>query len=82
MTIVTNNLPPNDKFKVLLGPMGTRGINGIKVDVIETGTGGQQTLKFNIPAELKGSYKIAIRLQSVTGSGYYAYNWFFNNTTN
>jgi hypothetical protein len=81
VTIKTNNLPPNDRFKVLMGPMGTRGINGIKVKAFDTGTGGVQTLTFDIPVELKGSNRIAIRLQSVTGSGYYAYNWFYNNTT-
>jgi hypothetical protein len=81
VTIKTYNLPPNDKFKVLMGPMGTRGVNGIKVDTFDTGAGGKQTLTFNIPAQLAGSYKIAIRLQSVSGSGYYAYNWFYNNST-
>jgi hypothetical protein len=34
---------------------------------------------FDIPASLKGSYQIAVRLQSNTGSGYFAYNWFYNN---
>ena len=81
VTIFTHNLPPNDKFNVTMGPMGTRGINGYLVDTIDSAAGGQQTLTFNIPAELKGSHKISIRLQSITGSGYYAYNWFFNNTT-
>jgi hypothetical protein len=82
VTIVTHNLPPSDQFKVLMGPMGTRGVNGIYVTSFDTGAGGQQTLTFNIPAELTGSYRIAIRLQSVSGSGYFAYNWFYNNTTN
>jgi hypothetical protein len=81
VTIVTHNLTPNDRFKVLMGPMGTRGINGYKVKAFDSGAGGKQTLTFDIPVELKGSYRIAIRLQSVTGSGYYAYNWFYNNTT-
>jgi hypothetical protein len=78
---IPHNLPPKDKFKVLMGPMSTRGVNGYHVDTINSGNGGSKSFTFNIPHQLKGSYKISIRLQSVTGSGYYAYNWFFNNTT-
>jgi hypothetical protein len=81
VTIVAYNLPPNDAFKVLMGAMGTRGVGGIKVKKVETGNGGTQTFTFAIPAELAGSYQIAIRLQSPT-SGYFAYNWFYNNTAN
>ena len=81
VTINTHNLPSKDEFKVLMGPMSTRGVNGYHVDTINTGNGGSKSYTFNIPHQLKGSYKISIRLQSVTGSGYYAYNWFYNNTT-
>jgi hypothetical protein len=81
VTIQTYNLPPDDQFKVLMGPIGTRGIHGYYVTTINSGVGGVQTLTFNIPPQLAGSHRIAIRLQSVTGSGYYAYNWFYNNTT-
>lgn len=79
VTIQTYNLPPNDTFSVLMGPRGTKGINGIQVTSIETGKGGSQKLTFSIPSALKGSYQIAIRLQSAK-SGYYAYNWFYNVT--
>jgi hypothetical protein len=81
VTIVTQNLPPNDQFDVLMGPIGTRGVNGYWVTTINSGVGGSQTMTFSIPPPLYGSYKIAIRLQSASCSGYYAYNWFFNNTT-
>lgn len=80
VTVQTYNLPPNDKFDVTMGPMGTKGIGGIKVDTIDSGSGGSKQFTFSIPAALKGSYQIAIRMQSPT-SGYFAYNWFFNNTT-
>lgn len=80
VTIVTHNFPKNDKFNVLMGPMGTRGVNGFLVTNVSSGAGGKLTFTFNIPAELKGSFRIAIRLQSSTGSGFFAYNWFFNNT--
>ena len=80
VTIVTNNFPKNDKFDVLMGPMHTRGVNGFFVTNVSSGAGGKLTFTFNIPVELKGSHQISIRLQSSTGSGFFAYNWFFNNT--
>lgn len=82
VTIRVKNLPPYDEFKVLMGYYGTRGIGGMKVISLDTLGGGNQTHTFTIPASMQGQYRIAIRLQSKTGSGYYAYNWFYNNTTN
>ena len=81
VTIITYNFPANDSFDVLMGYMGTRGVNGTKVDTGASGSGGSFTATYNIPAALHGQYQIAIRLQSNTGSGYYAYNWFYNNTS-
>lgn len=80
VTIVTNNLPANDPFAVKMNYMGTRGVNGYHVATLASGSGGTQTLTYNIPAELYGQRQIAIRLESTSGSGYYAYNWFYNNT--
>lgn len=82
VTIKTYNFPKQDTFKVLMNYMGTRGVNGIVVDTISSGSGGSFTATFSIPAALKGQYQIAIRLQSTSGSGYYAYNWFYNNLKN
>jgi hypothetical protein len=81
VTIRTNNLPPNDEFRVRMGYMGTRGVGGIKVISFGTDSGGRKKFTFNIPSEMRGQKKIAIRIESKTGSGYYAYNWFYNNTT-
>jgi len=80
VSIRTNNFPANDKFAVLMNFMGTKGVGGIQVDTISSGSGGAFNATFNIPASLQGQRQIAIRLQSVTGSGYFAYNWFWNNT--
>jgi hypothetical protein len=80
VTVKTANLPKNDTFIVTMGAMGTRGVNGIKVDTIDSGVGGTQEFTFKIPDALKGSYQIAIRMQSNL-SGYFAFNWFYNNTT-
>ena len=78
VTIRTYNFPASDTFKVLMNYMGTRGVNGWRVDTISTGSGGSFKATFSIPSALKGEYQIAIRLQSTTGSGYYSYNWFYN----
>jgi hypothetical protein len=80
VTIKTYNFPPYDDFKVLMGPYGTKGVNGTNVGHYSSGNGQSKTVTYTIPANLKGSYRIAIRLQSTTGSGYFAYNWFYNNT--
>jgi hypothetical protein len=80
VTITTDNFPAHDTFDVLMGYMGTRGVNGILVDQVNSGAGGTLTWTFNIPPALQGRYQVAIRLQSNSGSGYYAYNWFYNNT--
>jgi hypothetical protein len=54
-------------------------VGGVKVDTVNSGTGGAQTYTFTIPDSLKGDSRIAIRLQSPT-SGYFSYNWFYNST--
>jgi hypothetical protein len=79
VTILTLNFPRNINFDVLMNKIGTQGINGIKITTINSGSGGSFNATFSIPAELRGLKQIAIRLQST--SGYYAYNWFYNNTT-
>jgi hypothetical protein len=79
VTIITYNFPVNRTFDVLMGPIGSRGIDGIKVTTINSGAGGSFTGTFNIPPALYGQYQIALRLENKTGSGYFAYNWFYNN---
>jgi len=80
VTIATQNFPAQDRFEVLMGFMGSRGIDGIVVDTVSTGAGGSLFYKFAIPSSLRGQPQIAIRLQSITGSDYFAFNWFVNNT--
>jgi hypothetical protein len=79
VTIKTNNFPANYEFKVLMGKMGTKGIGGTQVTTINSGTGGAFTATFDVPSALAGQNQIAIRLESTTG-GFYAFNWFYNNT--
>jgi hypothetical protein len=80
VTISAYNFPPNDTFTVTMGPYGYYGIGGYQVATTITDGNGTFTATYPIPAELAGSYRIAIRLQSPT-TGYYGYNWFYNNTT-
>jgi hypothetical protein len=62
-----------------MGKYGTLGIGGTVVTTTDSGDGGTFTATYNIPEKFKGSYRVAIRLES-PDSGYYAYNWFYNNT--
>jgi hypothetical protein len=81
VSILTHHLPANKTFKVTMGPLGTRGIDGYFSGTLSSGSGGTLAYTFPIPAPLHGLPQIAIRLQASDGSGYYAYNWFYNNTT-
>lgn len=80
VTITTRNWPAGVTFQVLMGPMGTRGIGGTAVGTLNSGAGGTLTATFAIPAHLRGSRQIAIRTQNWP-TGYFSYNWFWNNTT-
>jgi hypothetical protein len=79
VTIKTNNFPEDVEFIVLMGQMGTKGIGGIQVTTINSGSGGTFSKTFDIPEALAGENQIAIRLESASGT-YYAYNWFYNQT--
>ena len=80
VTIQTNNLPAGLDFTVRMGAYGTLGVGGTMVATTNSGTGGAFQATYTIPAILVGSQRIAIRMQSTTG-GFFAYNWFWNNTT-
>lgn len=80
VTIKTHNFPPEIDFQVMMGKMGTKGINGINVTTINSGEGGVFTETFSIPSDLAGDYQIAVRLEGDVG-GFYSFNWFYNNTT-
>jgi len=80
VTIKGYNFPPDDTFDVYMNYMGTRGVGGWKVATVTTDSDGNLSANtFDIPPALRGQARIAIRLQSPK-SGYYAFNWFYNNT--
>ncbi|MCW5862324.1 MAG: hypothetical protein KIT52_04415 [Anaerolineae bacterium] len=81
VTIKTDNFPANQTFTVRMGPFGSRGVNGIVVGTLQSGVGGALTATFNIPAQLQKSYQIAIRAETAHANPFFAYNWFYNNTT-
>ena len=61
-----------------MGAYGTLGIGGIVVATTNSGAGGAFQATYNIPDALKGSQRIAIRMDA--SGGFFAYNWFWNNT--
>ena len=79
VTIKAKNFTTNDSYKVTMGAMGTKGVGGVVVATQPTDSTGAFTATYTIPASLKANSQIAIRLQSPT-TGYYSYNWFWNNT--
>lgn len=81
-TIVTDNYPADMTFVVTMGPMGTRGIDGIVVGSLESGNGGTLEETYQIPSELQGQAQISIRTQTEDAYPYYSYNWFWNNDAN
>jgi len=77
--IAGTNFPPNQTFFVRMNWMYTRGLAGTIVETVTTDANGKLSdTNFKIPSYLYIANRIAIRLESPT-SGYYAYNWFYNN---
>lgn len=81
VSILTKNFPTNQTFAVTMGPMYTRGIGGTSVGTLETGDNTSARYTFAIPDGLNGSYRISIRTQTAHANPFFAYNWFYNNST-
>jgi len=77
VTISGANFPVDQAFVVRMGAYGTYALDGIRVGRVVT-TADTFTASFDIPEDLLGSERIAIRLDSE--EGYYSYNWFYNTT--
>jgi hypothetical protein len=81
VTIKTENFPESEDFTITMGYIYTRGKDGIIVDEFNSDTGEPQELTFEIPEDLHDQYRVAIRAQTDHTFPYYAFNWFFNNST-
>lgn len=77
VTILTQDMPKNLEFKVLMGEYNTKAKDGIEVARFNSAEGGSFQVTVNIADALKGRAQISIRIESLTG-GYYYYNWFWN----
>jgi hypothetical protein len=76
--IQTNSsFPPNREFAVLMGPMGTNGIEGYVAGTLNTGPTGAVNGTFPIPAGLRGLDQIAIRLDEIEGP-HFSFDYFDN----
>ena len=80
VTIRGYNFTTRDTYTVYMNYYGTLGIGGIEVDSQWVGKDGRFTATYEIPWELRGLDRIAIRLES-DNTPFYSYNWFWNNTT-
>jgi hypothetical protein len=73
------DFPENKSYDVIMGAYGNFGIGGEKVTTQKTGAKGEFKATYMIPADLKGAYMIAVRLESAD-SIYFAFNYFYNST--
>lgn len=81
VTIELRGYPANRDVEVLLGKIGTKGVNGTLAATLRTDKNGALKETVNIPKKLKDVSQIAIRVQT-RGGGFYAYNWFTNANSN
>ena len=79
VTVQASNFPAGQTFTVRMGEFGTLALGGTVIGTTSSGSGGAFSATYAIPAALAGLSKIAIRMDSP--QGYYAYNWFYNNST-
>lgn len=79
VTIRAYDFPANMNFIVRMDVAGDRAENGIAAAQFNTGRGGSFEATIMIPAQLKGTATIAIRVDSA--EGYFAYSQFTNRTS-
>lgn len=78
VTIQTGkSFPTNREFAILMGPMGTNGVNGYVTGTLNSGPEGSVAGTFPIPAGLRGLDQISIRADEINGP-YFSFNYFNN----
>lgn len=70
-----------DTVNVLMGPAGTKGINGIKVATFKFGNARMGKVTVNIPNQLKGASRIDVRVQAASDKRVGISYWFYNMTS-
>lgn len=78
VTIMAENLPEGEVFEVMLSNYQDGSFEPVKAGTLDSSKGGSMETSFSIPDELKDVRQIAVRLTG-TKTGYFAYNYFFNN---
>ena len=64
VTILTQDMPKNLDWKVLMGEYNTKGEKGIEAATFNSGAGGSMSATVNIPAALKGRAMISSVLRA------------------
>lgn len=79
VTVHATGLPANLLFTAKMDKIGTTADNGAAVGQTTSGASGTFDATYLIPTGLKNETSIAIRIDN--DQGFYAYNWFPNQTT-
>jgi hypothetical protein len=79
VTLAAANLPAGKTFEVYLGTLNQMTGGGMKVATMAASSDGTATLTVEIPPEFSSLWKISVRIID-NETGYYAYNWFYNQT--
>jgi hypothetical protein len=80
VTIQTNDFIAGQTYTVLMGTRQSNGVGGVVIGTYSANNGGRYAEIYPIPDSLKGMSEIAIRIEF--SSGWSAWNYFFNQTTN
>ncbi len=80
VTVQLRNFPVNTACDALIGPEETNGKAGYYIGTVAIKDSGPLTATFSIPPGLYGLEKMAIRFEDAK-SGFFAYEWFYNNTS-
>jgi hypothetical protein len=82
VTVTAHNFPNKTELDVYMGKYGTQAEDGIYVDTVKSPKSGKSfSFTVDIPKDLKNKEKIAIRIEVADDSDFYAYDWFYNETT-
>jgi len=79
VTVQTNDFIAGQTYTVYMGDYNSGGLGGVVIGSYNTNNGGRYEETYAIPDSLKGLGQIAIRMEF--SSGWYATNFFYNQST-